>query len=311
MVAGRRETPWLTGFPECVEGPEGELGGYVQLPTQLPHVGTAHGDGPGVAEVDLLEGAEREGFVGQVGVGQWRHDVAGLGSEDAQDGPGGGHVGDRHAGVVGGMARDPVSVSDLGREGGHHQEAVVVEAVDGQVGLDAAPVVQPCGVHRRAWFDVHVGRRDPVQHGAGVRSLDEQLGQRGLVEQRRSLPARPMLGSRVLEPVLATECVLVGRLHALGCVPVGSLPAAAFAMAGTEVGQTVVERRVAYTAGRLDLAKWPVHGVQQAESLHGTIVEIAPVGLEGLHASDVYVPQVHWWPTVDHPLGQHLSGTPG
>ena len=82
-------------------------------------------------------------------------------------------------------------------------------------------------------------------------------------------------------------------------------------MAGTEAGQAVVERRVAYAAGRLDLAERPVHGVQQAESLHGTIVEVAPVGLEGLHASDVDVPQVHRWPTVDHPLGQHLAGAPG
>ena len=49
MVAGRRETPWLHRTPRGRRRPEGELGGYVQLPTQLAHVGAAHGDGPGVA----------------------------------------------------------------------------------------------------------------------------------------------------------------------------------------------------------------------------------------------------------------------
>ena len=91
------------------------------------------------------------------------------------------------------MAGDPVGVLDLGRIGGNYQESVLVEAVDRQVGLDTTSVVQPRGVHRCARLDIHVGRRDPIQHGAGVRALEEQLGQRGLVEKCRSLSARSML----------------------------------------------------------------------------------------------------------------------
>ena len=91
------------------------------------------------------------------------------------------------------MSGDPVGVLNLGRIGGNYQESVLVEAVNRQIGLDATPVVQPRGVHRCARLDVHVGRRDPIQHGAGVRALDEQLGQRGLVEKCRSFSARSVL----------------------------------------------------------------------------------------------------------------------
>ena len=310
MVAGGHQTFGSARLPEGVEDASGELGGHVDLPAQLAHVGTADGDDPGVPQVDLLEGAEWEGVVPEVGVGERTQDLPGSGPEHPQNRPARGDVGDGHAGVGGCVAGDPVGVAYLGGEGGHHQEAVLVESVDGQVGFDPTPFVEPCRVDGDTGIHVDLGGRDAVQDPDRVGTLDEELGQGRLVEQGRSLPASPVLGRRVVEPILATIGVDVGGLDPLGCVPVGAFPTGVLTVTGPECHQPVIKRRAPYPPGRVHLAERPVHGVEQPESFHRPVAEVTPVGLERLGPTDVDVPEIHGRVAADDPLGEDLSGAP-
>lgn len=65
-----------TGFDNPLEDMQRELGRNVDLPTQLADIGDAVGAHDGVADLQLLRVAEREGLVAQVGARQRRHQGA-------------------------------------------------------------------------------------------------------------------------------------------------------------------------------------------------------------------------------------------
>ena len=52
-----------------------------------------------------------------------------------------------------------------------------------------------------------------------------------------------------------------------------------------------------------------MHGVEQAEYLHSTVAQVGPVALEGHHAPNVYIPQIHRWMTMGNPVGEDLAST--
>ncbi len=51
-----------------------------------------------------------------------------------------------------------------------------------------------------------------------------------------------------------------------------------------------------------------MHGIQQAERFHGSVVKILLVDLKRHHPPSIYIPKIHRRMSVDYPFGQHLAG---
>ena len=92
--------------------------------------------------------------------------------------------------VCGGAARDD-------------HETIPGETGDGEIGLDAAALVQPLGVDDPAWSDVDVIGRDAVEHRHGVAALEHEFGEGGLIEQADRILDGFSLARGIGEPVLA------------------------------------------------------------------------------------------------------------
>ena len=126
--------------------------------------------------------------------------------------PAGGDVRDHAVGVRRDVAAEPVEVPDCARGRRDHPVPVLGEAGDGEIRLDASALVQPVGVDDPPRFDVHVGGAHPLEHPGRVPPFHEVLGEARLVEEGDPLARRAVFRRRMLEPVLASEGVLVDRL---------------------------------------------------------------------------------------------------
>ena len=286
----------VPGFPvtvrQRVEDVAGLGRGHVELPAPLADVGDAGRAGEGAADLHLPRGAEREAPRGEVLAGQ-RLEVALAARPHHPEGrPPGGDVRDHAVGVRRDVAAEPVEVADRARRRRHHPVPVLGEAGDGEVRLDAPPLVQPVGVDDPPRLDVHVGGAHALEHPGRVAPLHEVLGEARLVEEGDALARRAVLGRRVLEPVLAAEGVLVGRLDPGRRVPVGALPAGRLPETGAARGEALVERRVADVPGRLVLPVRVVARVEEPEGLAHPLPEVAPGVLDRDHPPDVVAREV-------------------
>ena len=303
---GQPEVP--TARHELVADAGGELGRHVELPAQLPDVGDAGRARRRVADVDLAGGREGEGVVAEIRARDPRQQVPGPRPHDAEDGVGGRHVRDRGPRPVGDVAAEPVDVPHLTLRPGHDEEAVLGEAGHGDVGLDAAAVVEPLRVDDAARGNRDVVGADAVERRLRVGAGHHDLAEAALVDQPDALAHRPMLVRRILEPVLAPPGILVPGLDPFRRVPVGTLPAGGLPEAGPARREPVVEGRPADAARRRELPEGPAHVVEEAQPLDDALLEIAGVPLERLHPARVDLPQVHARMAVDDPLGEHLAG---
>ncbi len=50
-----------------------------------------------------------------------------------------------------------------------------------------------------------------------------------------------------------------------------------------------------------------MHGVEQAQPLGGAFAQVMAVSLEGLHAANIYIAQIHRRQAVPDPVHQHLA----
>src|SRR4029077_18572546 len=156
-----------------------------------------------------------------------------------------------------------------------------------EIGLDATALVQPLRVHDLADRNVDLVGAHPPEHCCGIRALQHELRERGLVEEPYLLPYGPVLGGRLLEPVLAAVAILVARLGARGSEPVAAREARHPAEAGAGGGRAVVQRGLARSASRLRLPERPVHRVEQPECLDGAVTQVALVALKRRAAADI------------------------
>ena len=186
VVAGVAEAERLARGDDRVVDVGRELGRDVQLPAELADVGHARGPDEGEAEVDLARGPERERLVREVGVRHRGEQLARARAHDADHRLGRGDVGRPSTCASGAISRRSQSRSRIvwvpGRD---DQEPVLGQAGDGDVRLDAAALVEPLRVDDPARLDRDVGRADPSELALGVAALDEDLAERGLVEERR------------------------------------------------------------------------------------------------------------------------------
>ena len=309
--AGMAEPHILPGVDQRVVDARRELGRDVELPAKLAHVGNARRAGVGVAKLDLPAAAEGKGLVGEVVGAQRLQQVPRKGAHDAEHGEARGHIGEHRVRALGDVALEPEGIPHLELAGGHDQIVVVCEPCDGEIGLDAARIVEPLRVDDAAGRHVHLVGGNPAQHPRGVPALEAELGEGGLVEQAHPVTHRAVLFRRTGEPVLAAEAVFVAGLRAVRRVPVRPLPAEGLAVTGTARREAIVERRAAHPPRGRVLAEGPVHVVEEAEGLAHPLAQIAPVGLEGQVAAYVHVPHVDERPAGVDAFGQHLPGAAG
>ncbi len=149
-----------------------------------------------------------------------------------------------------------------------------------------------------------------VEDGLGVGTRYQNLAKATLVDQTDTFADRPVLRGRVLEPVLSSVRVRVTGLDTVRCVPVGPLPAHRLPKAGAPACKPVVQRRLTDPPSGFILAKWPVHVVEQPKAFDDPLLQITGITLEGQHAANIDLPEIHAGIAVDDPFGQHLAGTP-
>src|SRR3989442_13970983 len=122
---------------------------------------------------------------------------------------------------VRGVAPNPVRVTDgLGRAG-DNIELIQSQSDKGEIAFEAAALVEQPGVNGLADGHVRVVAAEPLQETCGIRSLQDELRETGLVENRDLFPHGPVFGGVVGKPVWPAEGVV--RQGALGNWRVGFL----------------------------------------------------------------------------------------
>src|SRR4051812_5903913 len=154
----------------------------VEFPAELTDISDAAGSNPGISDVDLSRGGEREGYVGEVSVRQAGQKCPGIRAHDAEDGHAGSDVNGYRPGLHRDVGTEPCEVADLGRRGSHDKKARLALASYGKVGLDAAAFVEPLRVDDPSRRDCDVGCADSVQHHLRIRPFDDVLAEGRLVE---------------------------------------------------------------------------------------------------------------------------------
>ena len=286
----------------------GHLGRHVQLVAQLAEVGDPDAQRPGEPEVDLARGPETERLVRQVHRGERGQQLArarplhvqlGVARRDVGDG------GEQPAVDGLGVPADPgldVPVRGVRRD---HPEPVVGQLGHGQIGLQQPGLVQPLGVGDHTRLAVHPVRRQLLQQPAGVATLDQELGHERHVHQGDPLAHRPMLVGPVAEPARPAPGQRAGiRRDPRAGVPVGSLPAADVAEAGSRLDQPVVNRRALHPARGLHRPARVVALVHLPERLHRAGPAVLRVGLVAMQPVDVQAGDVDVGAPGDDPVRQ-------
>ena len=166
------------------------------------------------AHVELAGAQVRERLVRHVGLGERLEDVARPGAPQGEAGVTRGDVLDPDGVAVGDVGADPRLVVVAEGGAGHQPEALLVQARHREVALHAAAGVEELGVGDRAGVAGHAVGTQPLEELRRAGAAHVELGERGLVEQRGVLPARPVLGADGGRPQLARPPVGPQRLVA-------------------------------------------------------------------------------------------------
>ncbi|MNS98181.1 hypothetical protein D3C72_1325390 [compost metagenome] len=181
----------------------------------------------------------------------------------------------------------------------------------GQVGFIGAAIVEHGGVHGLPRRHGHVVAHHVLQHGLGIGTLDDVLGERTHVEQRHRLAAGAVFRAAPRQPVLLPERVAdLGRLSGRR-EEVWPLPAHLAAEIGAGSVQVGIERRAPERPRRIQFPVGPGHRVVQAQRFLDAVVQPALVAVEAGKAADIDRPQVHGRLARDDPFRQCHAGAAG
>src|SRR5437660_5096080 len=159
--------------------------------------------------------------------------------------------------VAPGVAPNPVRVTHGLGCAGDNMELILSQSDQGEIALEAAPLVEQPRVNGLADGSVHVVATEPLQETCGIRSLQDELGEAGLVENRDLFARGPVFGGVVGEPVLPAERVfrkgVLGKWHVVSRVawsvlrvgsgePVRAFPAVFDAEASSLRGEPFIQR---------------------------------------------------------------------
>ena len=307
----------IPGTPhQRVEHMVRHVGGDIQLPAELADIGHAVGARNAVANLDLLHRAEWEVIVREALRDQRLQEVARLRPHHR-------HHRLRHRNVHGKAVRtvrdvpfNPVQVATHRRRRGDDEIFIGRKPCDGHIGLDATTLIQELRVDNPPVRHRDIVAANPLQDSFGITPDNPDLAEARQVEHAGTVANGEMLVSAVIKPVLTLPaifigCLLAGIVFCLRQEPVGPLPSADLAKAGTTGLQPVMDRRLPHAACRLDLTVGEVVRIEKPERFRHTGAKIASVGLERLHATDVDIPQIDWRIAGIHPFGEHHAGAAG
>ena len=194
---------------------------------------------------------------------------------------------------------------------GDDEEVVGRQPGHGQVGPDAATLVEPLGVGDDAVALVDRARAQAVEHGAGIRSPHRELRHEAHVHDPHRLADGPVLDLPLREPGVVAPAGLGGGSAAATGVPLGRLPAADVAQLRTLGHEPVVHRRPELPASGGELDARGVGGIHRAEDLGGALGPVPRVQLPVPEAGDVEPRDVDVGPAVDDPLGDDPAQATG
>ena len=216
-----------------------------------------------------------------------------------------GDVGDEHVPFADVAPHPPLDVPVRG-VGGHHEEVVVGDLGDGEVGLQQAACVEPLGVGDAADVAVHRVGRQLVEQRTGVAALHAEGGHEAHVGERHRVAGGLVLGAPLLPEARPApgERARVGG-EARSGEPVGALPAAHIAERRALRGQRLVQRRALHAAGGLHRPVRVVALVHHPQRLDGTGAAVLGGGLVRLGAGDVEAGDVDLRVAAHDPLGHH------
>ena len=184
----------LTRLPDRVPQPHALLERDVDFPAKLANIRDARGQRANRTNVDEAAGAKRKALVGDVGIGDRRHQVAGSRTPDADRGPARRQVGELHGAVLGKMVEEPLLVPWPVRAAGHHAKMVRPETHHGEVGLDPCRRIEQRRIDNAPHRHVHLDDTE-VLHGVertGAGDVEDREG--GEVDHRHSVAHRQVLG---------------------------------------------------------------------------------------------------------------------
>ena len=205
----------------------------VQLPAELADVGDPRGEHRHGARLDLAAGAEAEALVADVVAGQLTEDVARPRTPQPDGGVGRGEVDDLRGAVGRGPVGEPLAVGHAVRAAGDDAEPVVRQTHHGQVGPEAAALVEHRRVDHLAHRDVALGDHGRLDGVEGARTDDVEDRECGEVEEACALAHREVLRVDDRRPPARVPLVLAGHHRVavlleqagVGLVPEGPLPA--------------------------------------------------------------------------------------
>ena len=189
---------------------------------------------------------------------------------------------------------------------GHDAEAVLGDAGDREVALDAAARVE----HLRVG-DGADGPRDavvahPLQELGRPVAADLELGERGEVEERRGLAAGTVLLADGGRPQLARPAARPQRLvteRRVGLEPVGPLPAGLLAERGAQLLELRVGGGEPQRPSGLPLVARVLDVVVGRVDLCGPCQRVLPARVVAAEAARVHLPHVEARQPLHDPLG--------
>ena len=210
---------------------------------------------------EVARGREGKRRIGNVVARQRLQNLARLRTHEREHGGLRRRVDERRVRARRDRRADPVKIVRGEAGAGDERERVPRMTDDGEIGFDPARVIEHLRVDDRAVGLAHVVRGDLRQDRLGVGAGQAELGEGGLIEQRRRLSRRPMLPSpRRRTSSAAHMCNDLRRFRPLR-EPVGALPAELFAEDRARRPQTVVERRAAQRPPGAIFLRRPGHRV--------------------------------------------------
>ena len=163
---------------DCIEHSSCVFGSDVQLPAQFANKRDTACTHTGVTQVDDLRGSEWERFVRHVCVSKRLQKCARVGAHDAEHSHARRDIGERCFCTCRNVILQPLEVAHLRCCCSNHHVFVGGFPGNGEVGFDAATLVEPLRVHQLADGNRHVVCRNVVDDRFGVFTFQDKFAER-------------------------------------------------------------------------------------------------------------------------------------
>ena len=309
MHAGEGKAEIRTRLENAFEHMGRKFGRDIELPAQFADIGDAARSDPGIADLHLLRCSKGKGFVGEIHARELLQERPAMGAHQCEHRQARSDIRRDAMRIIRRIRREPGEIASLRHRTRDDHEFVGGEAGDGEIGLDAPPLIAPLRIDDAVLINIDVIGRDLVQHLHRVLALDEIFGKTRLVEEGDLGLERLRFHIGIGPPVLPAVGVFISWLDAPRRIPIGPFPAIDLAHAGAQRDLFVVDGRTPGAAGCLDLAIGPMHSIEKPQALDCAVMHILAHRLERMDAADIDAVHIHRRVAVLDPLRKDETGT--